>query len=117
MSDQKFNSPDEEAIRKWWRTSIIDMEPGKIAFRGQPVETLIGNISFGQMIWFMVVGQMPKPEQAALLEAALVAGVDHGPQAPSILSLIHISEPTRLRRISYAVLCLKKKKVTFITSN
>src|SRR5660397_285892 len=26
------------------------------------------------------------------------------------LSLIHISEPTRLRRISYAVLCLKKKK-------
>src|SRR5660398_319190 len=26
------------------------------------------------------------------------------------LSLIHISEPTRLRRISYAVICLKKKK-------
>src|SRR5660398_220658 len=27
----------------------------------------------------------------------------------SALSLIHISEPTRLRRISYAVFCLKKK--------
>ena len=26
------------------------------------------------------------------------------------LSLIHISEPTRLRRISYAVFCLKKKR-------
>ena len=26
-----------------------------------------------------------------------------------ILSLIHISEPTRLLRISYAVFCLKKK--------
>src|SRR5660397_139020 len=26
------------------------------------------------------------------------------------VSLIHISEPTRLRRISYAVFCLKKKK-------
>ncbi|WP_241509752.1 hypothetical protein, partial [Brachyspira hyodysenteriae] len=25
------------------------------------------------------------------------------------LTLIHISEPTRLRRTSYAVLCLKKK--------
>src|SRR5660397_237174 len=34
---------------------------------------------------------------------------EHGQQdAP--LSLIHISEPTRLRRISYAVFCLKKKK-------
>src|SRR5660397_284117 len=28
------------------------------------------------------------------------------------LSLIHISEPTRLRRISYAVFCLKKKNNT-----
>ena len=27
------------------------------------------------------------------------------------LSLIHISEPTRLRRISYAVFCLKKKSL------
>ena len=30
--------------------------------------------------------------------------------AVKTLSLIHISEPTRLRRISYAVFCLKKKK-------
>src|SRR5450756_3077645 len=29
---------------------------------------------------------------------------------PASLSLIHISEPTRLGMISYAVFCLKKKK-------
>ena len=29
---------------------------------------------------------------------------------PSMLSLIHISEPTRQAEISYAVFCLKKKK-------
>src|SRR5678816_3995514 len=29
---------------------------------------------------------------------------------PRLLSLIHISEPTRLLSISYAVFCLKKKK-------
>ena len=29
-----------------------------------------------------------------------------------ILSLIHISEPTRQAEISYAVFCLKKKKKT-----
>src|SRR5450756_2700246 len=28
-----------------------------------------------------------------------------------VLSLIHISEPTRLGMISYAVFCLKKKKI------
>src|SRR5660397_255400 len=32
------------------------------------------------------------------------------PATVLFLSLIHISEPTRLRRISYAVFCLKKKK-------
>src|SRR5660397_224211 len=33
-----------------------------------------------------------------------------GPTYLALLSLIHISEPTRLRRISYAVFCLKNKK-------
>eukprot|EP00658_Telonema_sp_P-2_P038432 TRINITY_DN27580_c0_g1_i1.p1 TRINITY_DN27580_c0_g1~~TRINITY_DN27580_c0_g1_i1.p1 ORF type:complete len:100 (+),score=24.96 TRINITY_DN27580_c0_g1_i1:88-387(+) len=32
--------------------------------------------------------------------------------SPVLLSLIHISEPTRLLSISYAVFCLKKKKKT-----
>ncbi|WP_298558877.1 citryl-CoA lyase [uncultured Aliiroseovarius sp.] len=75
---------DADAIRHWWRTSIIDMEPGKIAFRGHPIQDLIGNVSFPQMIWLMVRGDMPSANEAALFEAALVAGVDHGPQAPSI---------------------------------
>ncbi len=77
-------SQDEKEIRQWWATSIIDMQPGKIEFRGQPIQKLIGAVSFAQMIWLMVRGDMPSTEQAALFEAALVAGVDHGPQAPSI---------------------------------
>jgi len=36
------------------------------------------------MIWLMVRGDLPSAGQANLLEAALMAGVDHGPQAPSI---------------------------------
>jgi citrate synthase len=75
---------DAQAISHWWRTSIIDMKPGKIAFRGHPIEDLIGNVSFPQMIWLMVVGTQPSEAEAILFEAALVAGVDHGPQAPSI---------------------------------
>ncbi len=75
---------DERAVRQWWRTSIIDMKPGQIAFRGHAIEDLIGNVSFPQMIWLMVRGDLPGDAQARLFEAALVAGVDHGPQAPSI---------------------------------
>lgn len=68
----------------WWTTGIIDIHPGKINIRGYPIEDLIGEIRFPEMIWLMLRGDLPTRAQAALLEAALVASVDHGPQAPSI---------------------------------
>jgi citrate synthase len=36
------------------------------------------------MVWLMLRGEVPSKAQSALLGAALVAAVDHGPQAPSI---------------------------------
>jgi citrate synthase len=71
-------------VSDWWRTSIIEMEPGKISLRGHPIQDLIGNVSFPQMIWLMLRGDVPSDGQARLFEAALVSAVDHGPQAPSI---------------------------------
>lgn len=78
------NGPDSDDIRHWWRTSIIDMKPGEIRFRGTPIEDLIGNVTFSQMVWLMLRGTLPSEAEASLLESAMVAGVDHGPQAPSI---------------------------------
>jgi citrate synthase len=60
------------------------MEPGLIELRGRPVQQLIGSTSLVEMIWLMLRGDLPSQAQAALLEAALVAAVDHGPQAPSV---------------------------------
>lgn len=68
----------------WWATSITRIEPGVIEHWGVPVQDLIGQVSFAEMIWLMVRGERPDPRRAALLEAALVAATDHGPQAPSI---------------------------------
>lgn len=73
-----------ERATQWWSTEIIDMKPGMIRFRGYPIEQLIGAVSFPQMIWLMLRGDLPSADQGALLEAALVSAVDHGPQAPSI---------------------------------
>ncbi|MBT9500267.1 MAG: citryl-CoA lyase [Burkholderiaceae bacterium] len=74
----------QQPSRDWWRTSIIDMAPGEIRYFGYPIEQLTGQVSFAQMIWLMTRGELPGAAQARLLEAALVAAVDHGPQAPSI---------------------------------
>ena len=71
-------------VSDWWSTAIIDMVPGQIRLRGHPIEELIGTVTFAQMIWLMTRGDLPTEDEAALLECALVAAVDHGPQAPSI---------------------------------
>ena len=72
------------AASDWWTTSIVEMKPGVIRFRGYPIEELIGNVSLAQMIWLMTRGELPGKAQGALLDAALMSAVDHGPQAPSI---------------------------------
>lgn len=80
-----MTQPEEPSdVSDWWRTAIVDMEPGRLSFRGRPIQDLIGNVTFPQMVWLMLRGDLPEDGQAKLLEAALVSAVDHGPQAPSI---------------------------------
>ena len=44
-------------VSEWWSTNIIEMEPGSISLRGTPIENLIGNKSFVEMIWLMTTGE------------------------------------------------------------
>lgn len=74
----------DPAVGDWWKTSIIEMQPGVIRYRGYAIQDLIGQVSFAQMAWLMTRGELPTEAQGRLLDAALVSAVDHGPQAPSI---------------------------------
>jgi citrate synthase len=73
-----------DEVARWWGTSVSRIEPGVIELRGRPVQDLIGSASLVSVIWLLLRGSRPAPAEEALLEAALVASVDHGPQAPSI---------------------------------
>jgi citrate synthase len=83
MSDAAANGATKTP-EDWWSTSIIEMKPGMIRYRGYAIEELIGRVTFAEMVYLMTRGELPHPAAAKLLEAALVAAVDHGPQAPSI---------------------------------
>lgn len=78
--------PTVEDTTAWWSTSITRIAPGEIDLRGYPIEQLIGKLGFVGAIWLLTKGSLPTPAQSRLLEAAMVASVDHGPQAPSIAS-------------------------------
>jgi citrate synthase len=83
MTARQHDDRVDQASR-WWATDIIDIQPGEIRIRGYEIQDLIGRIGFPEMIWLMLRGELPGKAQAALLEAALVSSVDHGPHAPSI---------------------------------
>lgn len=68
----------------WWQTSISNIRKNEIMIRGIPIEELIGNVTFSQMLYFLLCGKLLDDARARLLEAVLVAGSDHGPRAPSI---------------------------------
>lgn len=76
---------DEESVdAAYWATSLIATSPGRIELRGYPIQELIGRITFPDVIHLLLLGELPSPGRRALLEAALVSAVDHGPHAPSI---------------------------------
>jgi len=68
----------------WWDTSISDIKKNQIIIRGYPIEELIGNLSYTQMLYLLLCGEILSDKKAKLLESVLVAGADHGPRAPSI---------------------------------
>ena len=83
MSDQR-RAPTVQDVSDWWATAVSRVEPNVIELRGRPIQELIGTTSFVGVIWLLLRGEPPTPGEERLLEAALVASVDHGPHAPSI---------------------------------
>ncbi|MBP2046193.1 citryl-CoA lyase [Methanobacterium aggregans] len=66
-----------------WRTSITKVEPNRITTRGYSQEDLIGNISFPEMVYLLIKGDMPSENESKMLEAVLVSFCDHGVTPPS----------------------------------
>ncbi len=69
-----------------WRTAITKVEPNRLLTRGHLQEDLIGNISFGEMVYLLVKGNLPSKKEAKMLEAVLVSFCDHGVTPPSTQS-------------------------------
>jgi citrate synthase len=68
----------------WWETAISRNEPNVIEIRGYAIQELIGELTFTELIALLVIGRRLAEPERRLLDAALVAGADHGPLAPSI---------------------------------
>jgi citrate synthase len=69
-----------------WKTGITKIEPNKVALRGVPIDELMGRLSFGQVVYLALKGELPSEAHGKLMDALLVSSVDHGATPPSALA-------------------------------
>ena len=68
---------------KTWKSSITNHVDGIPHIRGYKLTDMLQKLSFGAAIWLVLKGELPNKKEEDMLNAILVASIDHGVEAPS----------------------------------
>ena len=71
-------------MSEFWKTAISQVKPNEILVRGYPIEQLTKECSFGDIVFLLLTGELPRRKQGRLIEAMLVASCEHSLLAPSV---------------------------------
>jgi citrate synthase len=66
-----------------WSTEISDVGFHRINIRGYPLEEIIRNLTFTEVVYLTIRGELPSKSHARVLDAILCGIVDHGFFAPT----------------------------------
>jgi len=84
-----------------WETGICEVVSGdgeeEIIVRGQRLSELIGKVGFAEMMCLMLRGDLPGAAEARVLDALLVASMEHGIAPPSMISRCFASYGTSIQ--------------------
>ncbi len=84
-----------------WETGISEVvsrgDEEEVIVRGHRLTELIGRLSFAEMMFLVLQGAAPSPPQARMLDALLVASVEHGIAPPSMISRCFASYGTSIQ--------------------
>lgn len=69
-----------------WTTAITRISPNEIRLRGYRIDELMGTLSFSAAVYLLLKGELPTNEISRLMDAVMVASVDHGASPPSALA-------------------------------
>lgn len=69
-----------------WKSAVTQVKPNEIRLRGYRIDELMGQITFSQAIYLALTGQLPSPDVGRMIDAMLVASIDHGVTPPSTLA-------------------------------
>lgn len=69
-----------------WSQPITKVEPNKVSVRGYCIDELMGRVPFAHVVYLVLKGELPTESQGRVVDALLVASVDHGATPPSALA-------------------------------
>ncbi|HUI87946.1 MAG TPA: citryl-CoA lyase [Anaerolineales bacterium] len=69
-----------------WTTKLSYTSEDGIVIRGYDLIQMIGTVPFPSVLYLLFTGELPEPKIAKLIDALMVASIDHGPGAPSVLA-------------------------------
>ena len=70
----------------FWETRLTQTSPDGIWIRGYDLLELIGHLPYPSVLYLLFKGDLPDPKVARLMDAIMVASIDHGAGAPSALA-------------------------------
>ncbi|MBI5728899.1 MAG: citryl-CoA lyase [Candidatus Magasanikbacteria bacterium] len=66
-----------------WKTALTTIQDGKEMVRGRALAQLMETMTFTEAIFFLLIGREAETRETKMLNALLVAALDHGVGAPS----------------------------------
>jgi citryl-CoA lyase len=69
-----------------WPTMLSASTAETISIRGYDLAALIGVVPFPSVVHLLYTGELPDPATARLIDAVMVASIDHGAGPPSVLA-------------------------------
>ncbi|MEP6833029.1 MAG: citryl-CoA lyase [Gemmatimonas sp.] len=66
-----------------WKTALSDADATNIRIRGYDLTSLMLKSSFADVLFLLHMGRLPTEGEGKIVNAILIAAVDHGPGSPS----------------------------------
>ena len=68
----------EEKWKGYFKTSICDVKPNEIRIRGYPLDGLMGNFHYAEIVALTLKGELPGKAEAIVTDAILSSVISHG---------------------------------------
>jgi citrate synthase len=72
--------------KRYWSTSVSDVEAADVHIRGYGLGELIGRLSFSAAAFLSIRGRLPSPGQARMMDAILCSVLDYGLKKPGTVA-------------------------------